>query len=125
MRLTNTLLVLMVGMSSTLIGIGLSRFAFTPLIPMLSSEGWFSVAQTSYLGSLNLLGYLIGALSAHCLAQQVGDRLLLIIATVLVSVSYLACFLPMHYWWVAGWRVIAGAAGGVLNGDWPSLGFTA
>ncbi|WP_167363662.1 YbfB/YjiJ family MFS transporter [Vibrio injensis] len=121
MRSTNTLLVLMVGMSSTLIGIGLSRFAFTPLIPMLSSEGWFSVAQTSYLGSLNLLGYLIGALSAHRLAQQVGDRLLLIIATVLVSVSYLACFLPMHYWWVAGWRVIAGAAGGYLMVIGPAL----
>ncbi|WP_158145239.1 YbfB/YjiJ family MFS transporter [Vibrio metschnikovii] len=114
MRSTNTLLVLMVGMSSTLIGIGLSRFAFTPLIPMLSSEGWFSVVETSYLGSLNLLGYLIGALSAHRLAQQVGDRLLLTVAALVVSVSYFVCFLPIHYLWVAGWRVLAGVAGGHL-----------
>ncbi|MBC5850552.1 YbfB/YjiJ family MFS transporter [Vibrio metschnikovii] len=114
MRSTNALLVLMVGMSSTLIGIGLSRFAFTPLIPMLSSEGWFSVIETSYLGSLNLLGYLIGALSAHRLAQQVGDRLLLTVAALVVSVSYFVCFLPIHYLWVAGWRVLAGVAGGHL-----------
>lgn len=39
-------------------------------------------SATSYLGSLNLLGYLIGALSAHSLAQKVGDRLLLIIVTI-------------------------------------------
>ncbi|MGB8180803.1 MAG: YbfB/YjiJ family MFS transporter, partial [Stellaceae bacterium] len=37
------------GMSALLLGIGLSRFAFTPLIPALVQAGWFTAAQAGYL----------------------------------------------------------------------------
>lgn len=114
MPLVNLVIVLMVGMSSTFLGVGISRFAFTPLMPMISSAGWFSVTEVNYLGSINLLGYLIGALSAHRLSLKLGTPILLMAAALMVSSSYLLCFWPISYTWVAVWRLFAGISGGWL-----------
>src|SRR5690348_18499330 len=59
------------GMSALLLGISLSRFAFTPLIPALVQAGWFTAAQAGYLGATNLAGYLIGAAIARRAARHV------------------------------------------------------
>ena len=42
-------------------GIGLARFAYTPLLPALVDGNWFSTSQAAYLGAANLAGYLAGA----------------------------------------------------------------
>ncbi len=39
------------GLCATLVGIGLARFAYTPLIPPLITEGWFAPSQAAYLGA--------------------------------------------------------------------------
>ena len=44
-----------------LVGIGLARFAYTPLLPALVDGNWFSTSQAAYLGAANLAGYLAGA----------------------------------------------------------------
>ena len=49
------------GLYFSLVGIGLARFAYTPLIPALISAGWFSPSQAAYLGAANFAGYLAGA----------------------------------------------------------------
>ncbi|WP_163144359.1 YbfB/YjiJ family MFS transporter, partial [Arhodomonas sp. KWT] len=56
------------GAAATFAGIGLARFAYTPLIPAMVEAGWFSAAQSAYLGAANLLGYLVGAITANRLA---------------------------------------------------------
>ncbi len=53
------------GMSALLLGTGLSRFGFTPLVPALVQAGWFSAAQAGYLGATNLAGYVVGAAIAR------------------------------------------------------------
>ena len=53
------------GLCATLVGIGLARFAYTPLIPALIAAHWFSPSATVYLGAANLAGYLGGALLAR------------------------------------------------------------
>jgi Uncharacterised MFS-type transporter YbfB len=50
------------GLCATLVGIGLARFAYTPLIPALIATRWFSAPESVYLGAANLAGYLGGAL---------------------------------------------------------------
>ena len=50
------------GLCAVLVGIGLARFAYTPLIPALIDAQWFTAAQAAYLGAANLAGYLAGAL---------------------------------------------------------------
>ena len=55
---------------AVLVGLGLARFAYTPLIPALIDAQWFTPAQAAYLGAANLAGYLAGALAARPLARS-------------------------------------------------------
>src|SRR4029078_5193674 len=55
-----------------LVGIGLARFGYTPLIPALIAAGWFRPSDAVYLGAANLAGYLAGALGAKRLGILVG-----------------------------------------------------
>jgi Uncharacterised MFS-type transporter YbfB len=48
------------GLCASLVGLGLARFAYTPLIPALIAAKWFSPADAVYLGAANLAGYLAG-----------------------------------------------------------------
>src|SRR5690242_3783640 len=60
------------GLAATLVGVGLARFAYTPLLPALIAAGWFPPASAAYLGAANLAGYLAGALVARTLAARIG-----------------------------------------------------
>ena len=60
------------GLCASLVGIGLARFAYTPLIPALISAKWFSASDVIYLGAANLAGYLAGALLARPIAARFG-----------------------------------------------------
>ena len=57
---------------ANLVGIGLARFGYTPLIPALIAAGWFRPSSAVYLGAANLAGYLAGALGARALAARAG-----------------------------------------------------
>ena len=48
--------------ASLAVAVGIGRFAFTPLLPMMLSDGVIDLHQASWLASANYLGYLIGAL---------------------------------------------------------------
>jgi hypothetical protein len=45
---------------ASLIGIGLARFAYSPLLPAIVGAHWFQPATAAYLGAANLAGYLVG-----------------------------------------------------------------
>src|SRR5919206_54394 len=64
-------------LSANLIGIGLARFGYTPLIPALIAAGWFAPSAAVYLGAANLAGYLAGALGARWIAARTGTLALL------------------------------------------------
>jgi predicted MFS family arabinose efflux permease len=102
------------GMMATLAGIGLSRFAYTPLLPELVQQQWFSDSQAAYLGAGNLLGYLLGALSAHQLSERISIRILMIFCFISISLSFILCAQPGHFYWFFFWRLIAGIAGAIL-----------
>jgi predicted MFS family arabinose efflux permease len=50
------------GMLSLAVAMGIGRFAFTPLLPIMLGEGVVDLAGASWLASANYLGYLLGAL---------------------------------------------------------------
>ncbi len=54
--------VALAGMVSLAVAMGIGRFAFTPLLPMMLSDGVIDLATSSWLASANYLGYLVGAL---------------------------------------------------------------
>ena len=102
------------GLCATLVGIGLARFAYTPLIPPLITEGWFAPSQAAYLGAANLAGYLAGALLARRMAAAAGSALVLRAMMVLATAAFFACAFPISYLWFFVWRFGAGLAGGAL-----------
>ena len=60
------------GFSANLVGIGLARFAYTPLLPAIVGAHWFTPSTAAYLSAANLAGYLAGAVLARPLAARVA-----------------------------------------------------
>ncbi|OSM94191.1 hypothetical protein AU490_13930 [Lonsdalea populi] len=50
------------GMMILALGMGIGRFLFTPMLPVMLSENLFTFNQLSYLASANYAGYLAGSL---------------------------------------------------------------
>ncbi len=50
------------GMVSLAVAMGIGRFAFTPILPMMLSDGVVDLAGASWLASANYLGYMLGAI---------------------------------------------------------------
>ncbi|MCA1455877.1 YbfB/YjiJ family MFS transporter [Bradyrhizobium sp. BRP22] len=102
------------GLCASLVGLGLARFAYTPLIPALIAAKWFSPADVVYLGAANLAGYLAGAIVARELGARAGAVRSLRAMMVLASLCCFACSVPISFAWFFVWRFLAGLAGGVI-----------
>ena len=102
------------GLCATLVGIGLARFAYTPLIPALIEARWFAADDVVYLGAANLAGYLAGALLARPLAGWAPAPWVLRVMMLLATASAFACVAPVSYLWFFLWRFASGLSGGVL-----------
>lgn len=102
------------GLCASLVGLGLARFAYTPLIPALIGAKWFSPSDVVYLGATNLAGYLAGALLARPTAARFGAVRGLRAMMVLATLSCFACSAPVAFMWYFAWRFLSGLAGGVI-----------
>ena len=102
------------GFSANLVGIGLARFAYTPLLPAIVGAHWFTPSTAAYLSAANLAGYLAGAVLARPLAARVAAAPTLNAMMMLATVAFVACAYPLSFSWFFAWRVVSGAAGGVL-----------
>ncbi len=56
------LIIALVGTLSLAVSMGIGRFAFTPLMPMMLHDGLLDLETASWLASANYVGYLLGAL---------------------------------------------------------------
>lgn len=99
---------------ASLIGIGLARFAYTPLLPAIVSAHWFDASTAAYLGAANLAGYLAGALLGRRLAVRWSVVTVLRAMMLLATAAFFACAEPLSFVWYFGWRFAAGLAGGGL-----------
>ncbi|NKB58761.1 MAG: YbfB/YjiJ family MFS transporter [Alphaproteobacteria bacterium] len=54
----------LVGLLALAVAMGIGRFAFTPLLPLMQDDGLASVSNGGLLASVHFLGYLLGALFA-------------------------------------------------------------
>ena len=99
---------------TSLLGLGLARFAYTPLIPALIAAHWFSPAQAVYLGAANIGGYLVGAASARAVASRAGVRATLRCCLMTATASLFACAWQGGFAWFLVWRLVSGLAGAGL-----------
>jgi predicted MFS family arabinose efflux permease len=102
------------GAATLMVGMGLGRFSYTPLLPAIIRDGGLSEAEAGYVGAFNLGAYLIGALITPLLRARFNDGLLLR-GCLIVSVLCLACSIfPFGFIWLAWWRFLIGVAVAVM-----------
>ena len=53
--------VALAGLCALAVAMGIGRFAFTPLLPMMLHDGVVNLATASWLATANYIGYLVGA----------------------------------------------------------------
>ena len=104
------------GLVALAVAMGIGRFAFTPILPMMLHDGVVDLPRASWLASTNYLGYLVGALlctfdpwlrrrlGAHGPAEGAAQVRRGLAATAVLT---LAMALP----WPAAWPALRFAAG--------------
>ena len=102
------------GFCSTLVGFGIGRFAYTPLIPALIAERWFAASDVLYLGSANLAGYLAGALLARRAARWIPVAHVLRGSMLCVTAACFCGSLPLSVPWYFAWRFATGVSGAAV-----------
>jgi predicted MFS family arabinose efflux permease len=95
-------------------GLGLLRYAFTPLLPALIEAGWTSRAGGAWLGAINFSGYLAGAWAAHHARGRFGGGWSILAATLVGAGSLVLAAADLGWWVLAASRALAGVSGGVL-----------
>ena len=88
------------------VAMGLGRFAFTPMLPIMLHEGKLELAAGGVLASLNYLGYFLGALSCAAIGIKASSMVrggLAATAALLIGMGLLHSF--------TSWGVLRTAAG--------------
>lgn len=89
------------------VGMGLGRFAFTGLYPLMVRDGVLSVAGGSLAASANYAGYLLGALLLARSHERHAARVCVIaLAGTLITLAAMA--IPAPAWFAIGVRLLAG-----------------
>jgi MFS family permease len=94
------------GFTALGIAMGIGRFAFTPILPMMQEEAAVSVGQGAWLASANYLGYLLGSLSALALRGRATTAMRTGLAV--IGLATLAMGLTQSF---AAWLVLRVLAG--------------
>lgn len=61
--------VLLAGICSQILCVGIARFAYTPLLPIMQEQTWMGDAAGGWLAAVNYLGYISGALIAASISD--------------------------------------------------------
>lgn len=88
------------------VAMGIGRFAFTPILPLMIQEGKVHLAQTAWLSSSNYIGYLVGALS---LLKSKRHPLFVVLGLTLVTLTTWLASLS-GFGWLLVLRFLAGVA---------------
>ena len=116
--------VMLGGICTLVLTIGIARFAYTPLLPLMQAQAGLSDAAGGWLATANYLGYMSGALLAASLSSlQLKFKLYRVgVMLALVSTFWMALTQDLLTWaalrYVAGLSSAAGmllASGLVLN----------
>jgi len=102
--------VLLAGVFSQILCIGVARFAFTPLLPVMQQQTWLNDAQGGWLAALNYAGYMLGALVAASIHSIWLKDTLYRLTLLLALLSTAGMALADSFWLWAGMRLVAGFA---------------
>ncbi len=97
-----------------LVGMGIGRFSYTPLIPALIEGGALTASQAGYVSAFNLAGYLIGALAALRIRTRWGETRTLKACLILSLICLIASIADFGFAWLAVWRFLVGVTVAIM-----------
>jgi len=100
--------VALAGLAGLALAVGIGRFAYTAILPMMQADQGLSLADGSWLALVNLVGYLIGGLTAARFRHQPVFCARLATGLIVVSVALMA-FTDQLWWWTV-LRLMTGMA---------------
>ncbi len=110
--------VLSAGIFSLILVLGVARFSYTPLLPLMQQQAGLGVAEAGWLAAINYAGYLSGALIASLISDLVlKDRLYRIgMVVAILSTALMGMTSDFTVWAIS--RYVAGlsSAAGILLG---------
>lgn len=88
------------GVLALAMGMGIGRFAYTPLLPAMQNAAHLGTGQAGFLASANFAGYLVGALLLTFISPgEARSRLLATsLVTVAVTTAVMACTTSFGVW---------------------------
>ncbi|MFJ7735422.1 YbfB/YjiJ family MFS transporter [Lysinibacillus sp. NPDC097287] len=104
--------VLIGGILLLVLAMGISRFAFTPILPFMRRDAGFTLETAGYLASSNYVGYFIGALWAGFLFRHKKMILLINVLLNVASVIWMGLTEMFTLWLLL--RLIAGITSGFI-----------
>ena len=102
--------VLAAGILSIILSLGIARFAYTPLLPLMQEQAGLSVAGGGWLAAINYLGYLAGAVIASRIDDLFLKDRLYRFGLVLAVLTTAMMGLADSFWLWAASRFLAGLA---------------
>lgn len=102
------------GAATLMVGMGIGRFSYAPLVPALIRGGALSAAEAGYVGAFNLGGYLIGALATPWLRARYREAPILKVCLWLSLACLAASIAPWGFVWLAFWRCLVGCTVAVM-----------
>jgi MFS family permease len=94
-------------MAALAVALGVGRFAFTPLLPLMLHGGALDIRHGGWLASLNYAGYFLGAIG--CAALRVDASRMVKAGLALTVLLVLAMGVTQQFWVWAAVRFVAGA----------------
>lgn len=111
--------VLSAGILSLVLMLGIARFAYTPLLPLMQQQAGLGTADGGWLAAINYVGYLSGAVIASLISDIVLKDRLYRVGIVIALLTTVGMALAESFWLWSIMRFLAGlsSAGGLLLGS--------
>lgn len=111
--------VLSAGILSLILMLGIARFAYTPLLPLMQQQAGLGVSEGGWLAAINYMGYLCGAITASFINNLVLKDRLYRIGLIVAVLTTLMMGLTDDLWLWSLSRFFAGlsSAAGLLLGS--------
>ncbi|MEH6649097.1 MAG: YbfB/YjiJ family MFS transporter [Motiliproteus sp.] len=111
--------VLSAGILSLVLMLGIARFAYTPMLPLMQQQTGLGLSEGGWLAAINYLGYFCGAISASLISDLVLKDKLYRIGLIVAVLTTAGMGLTDNVWLWMALRFLAGlsSAAGMLLGS--------
>jgi len=100
--------------ATLLVGMGLGRFSYTPMVPALIEGGTVSAIGAGYVGAANLGGYVVGGLAVPWLLTRARPAVILRACLVISFAALVASAVPAGLVWLLACRLLLGITVAVM-----------